>query len=92
VFTTEEYHAGVYFMKIPTNLFGLPKKYKRDVSYKCVYLPYSSILCTQFSMKISDYIGLTNNEADEDPIKFNFIVIGAFDSERKHNTGWCVLL
>jgi len=46
----------------------------------------------QFSMKISDYIGLTNNEADEDPIKFNFIVIGALDSKRKHNTGWCVLL
>jgi len=40
-------------------------------------------------MKISDYIGLTNNEADEDPIKFNLIVIGALDSERKHNTGLC---
>ena len=41
-------------------------------------------------MKISDFIGLTNNEADEEPIKFNFIVIGALDSERKYNTGLCV--
>jgi len=32
VFTSDEYHAGVFLMRIPTNLFGLPKKHKFNVS------------------------------------------------------------
>ena len=33
IFKSEEYHAGVILMRIPTNLFGLPKKHKFNVSY-----------------------------------------------------------
>ena len=31
IFKSEEYHAGVILMRIPTNLFGLPKKHKFNV-------------------------------------------------------------
>ena len=31
IFKCDEYHAGVILMRIPTNLFGLPKKHKLDV-------------------------------------------------------------
>ena len=31
IFKCDEYHAGVILMRIPTNLFGLPKQHKLDV-------------------------------------------------------------
>ncbi|XP_065916012.1 uncharacterized protein [Dysidea avara] len=34
VFTSEEYHTGLIIMRIPTNLFGLPKKHKNSFSSK----------------------------------------------------------
>ena len=31
IYKSDEHHAGVKIMRIPTNLFGLPKKYKSAV-------------------------------------------------------------
>ena len=31
IFKCDEYHAGVILMRIPTNLFGLPKQHKLEV-------------------------------------------------------------
>ena len=45
------------------------------------------VFTTQFTEKISDFIGLTNNDSDDEPIKFSLIVVGVLDSQRKHNTG-----
>ena len=62
IFKSEEYHAGVILMRIPTNLFGLPKKHKFNVSFRqkackshncfipclCSFLYFCAAICLQF--------------------------------------------
>ena len=55
IFKCDEYHAGVILMRIPTNLFGLPKKHKLDVSLRihalCMYIVTRNTMHTMYAIK-----------------------------------------